>query len=118
MSERSRMFPVVLLLAVFALASDCWAWGAAGHEWVSSIAIEKLPDSVPAFVRSPEAVAEIAILGRELDRSKGAGRTHDAERDPDHYIDLAGNGDVMGVLPLARLPETGEAYDTPRQGVS
>jgi hypothetical protein len=26
---------------------DCWSWGATGHEWVSGIAIEKLPDSVP-----------------------------------------------------------------------
>ena len=77
------------LLGLVVSASDGWAWGATGHEWVSGIAIEKLPDSVPAFVRTPEAVSEIAVLGRELDRSKGAGRTHDAERDPDHYIDLA-----------------------------
>jgi hypothetical protein len=51
-------------------------------------------------------------MGRELDRSKGAGKTHDAERDPGHYIDLYDNGDVMGVLPLANLPVTREAYDT------
>jgi hypothetical protein len=25
---------------------DCWARGATGHEWVSGMAIEKLPDSV------------------------------------------------------------------------
>jgi hypothetical protein len=54
-------------------SADCWAWGATGHEWISGIAIEKLPHSVPAFVRTPEAAAEIAVLGRELDRSKGAG---------------------------------------------
>jgi hypothetical protein len=81
-------------------------------EWVSGIAIEKLPDSVPEFIRTPEAAADIAVLGRELDRSKGAGKTHDAERDPGHYIDLADDGAVMGVLPLAKLPETREAYDT------
>lgn len=55
------------------------AWGATGHEWVSGIAIEKLPDDIPAFVRTPEAAAELAVLGRELDRSKGAGETHDKE---------------------------------------
>jgi hypothetical protein len=93
-------------------AKDCWAWGATGHEWVSGIAIEKLPDSIPAFVRRPEAAAEIAVLGRELDRSRGAGKTHDAERDPGHYIDLADNGDVMDVLPLGKLPTTREEYDT------
>src|SRR5260221_13079431 len=70
-------------------ASDSWAWGAIGHEWVSGIAIEKLPDSIPEFVRTPGAAAEIAVMGRELDRSKGAGKTHDAERDPGHFVDLS-----------------------------
>jgi hypothetical protein len=55
---------------------------------------------------------EIAVLGRELDRSKGAGKTHDAERDPGHCIDLYDNGDVRGVLSLANLAVTREAYDT------
>jgi hypothetical protein len=90
----------------------CWAWGATGHEWISGIAIEKLPDSIPTFVRTPEAIAEIAVMGRELDRSKGAGRTHDAERNPGHWVSLADDGSVVGVLPLADLPETREDYDT------
>lgn len=103
---------IVLALALSMPAAEGWAWGATGHEWVSGIAIEKLPDSVPAFVRSPEAAAEIAVMGRELDRSKGAGKTHDAERDPGHYVDLADDGTVMGVLPLAQLTVTREEYDT------
>src|ERR1700758_148560 len=93
-------------LAALALATSaptsCWAWGATGHEWISDIAIEKLPDRVPAFVRTPEAAAEIAVLGRELDRSKGAGKTHDAERDPGHYVDLMDDdASAMGVVPLS-----------------
>jgi hypothetical protein len=105
---------VLVLAATLAtgVAGDCWAWGASGHEWVSGIAIEKLPDSIPQFVRTPEAAAEIAVMGRELDRSKGAGKTHDAERDPGHYIDLSDEAAVMGVLPLAQLPDTREQYDT------
>ena len=75
-------------------------------------AIEMLPDSLPAFVRTPEAAVEIAVMGRELDRSKGSGKTHDAELDPGHYVDLADDGAVMGVLPLAQLPMTREEYDT------
>jgi hypothetical protein len=43
---------VLAVLAVLASAKDCWAWGATGHEWVSGIAIEKLPDSVPEFART------------------------------------------------------------------
>lgn len=106
-----RALGVVLTVA-------CWptgqalAWGATGHEWVSGIAIERLPDDVPAFVRTPQAAAEIAVMGRELDRSKGAGETHDKERDPGHYVDLTDDGKVDGVLPLDHLPGTREAYDT------
>lgn len=100
-----------LFLAIGA-SGNAWAWGATGHEWISGIAIEKLPESVPEFVRTPEAAAEIAVMGRELDRSKGAGKTHDAERDPGHYIDMTNAASVMGVLPLDQLPETREEYDT------
>ena len=92
--------------------TPCLAWGATGHEWISGIAIEKLPESVPDFVRTSEAIADIAVMGRELDRSKGAGRTHDAERDPGHWVSLADDGSVVGVLPLVDLPETREEYDT------
>lgn len=70
---------------------------------------------MPAFVRTPEFVAEIALLGRErreLDRSKGAGETHDKERDPGHYVDMADDGSVMGVLPIDKLPVTRKDYDT------
>jgi hypothetical protein len=103
-------------LTVVAGASDGWAWGATGHEWIRGIAVEKLPDNVPAFVRTPEAADEIAVLGRELDRSKGAGHEHDSERDPGHYVDLGDNSDVMGVLPVNQLPDTREEYDMTSSG--
>ena len=101
----SRMLVAVLMAASWPAADAC-AWGATGHEWISGIAIEKLPDDVPGFVRTPEAVAEIAVMGRELDRSKGAGETHDKERGPGHYVDLTDDGKVMGIVPLDK------AYDT------
>jgi hypothetical protein len=104
-----------LIVAVSGGAKDCWAWGATGHEWISGIAIEKLPETIPDFVRTPEAVAEIVVLSRELDRSKGAGKPHDAERDAGHYIDLDDNGSVMGKLPLDELPPTREDYDSLRR---
>jgi hypothetical protein len=95
-----------------ATTTQAFAWGATGHEWISGIAIEKLPESVPEFVRTPKAAAEISVMGRELDRSKGSGKTHDAERDPGHYVDMTNEVSVMGVLPLAQLPATREDYDT------
>ena len=91
-----------LLVAVLWPTGQCWAWGATGHEWISGIAIEKLPDSVPGFVRTPEVAAEIAVMGRELDRSKGSGETHDKERDPGRYVDLSDDGKVIGVLTTAK----------------
>lgn len=55
-------------------------------------------------------------MGRELDRSKGAGKTHDAERDPGHYVDLADDGSVEGIVPLDKLPATREEYDSAPPG--
>jgi acyl-CoA dehydrogenase len=54
----------VLVVAITWTAEDAWAWGATGHEWISGIAIEKLPDSVPAFVRTPEGFSR----GRNLEK--------------------------------------------------
>jgi hypothetical protein len=104
----------LFLLAVFALlsaASPAFAWGATGHEFVSGIAAETLPPEIPAFVRTPAAVADIAVLGRELDRSKGAGPTHDSERDAGHFVALTDDGSIAGVMPLEEIPLTREAYD-------
>src|SRR5262245_37559193 len=43
---------------------------------------------MPPFVRTPEATAEIAVLGRELDRSKGAGNEHGPSARPHSNVDL------------------------------
>lgn len=66
-----RLQAIGVALALLTPVVDAWAWGATGHEWISGIAIEKLPDSVPAFVRTPEAAAEIAVMGRELGPIQG-----------------------------------------------
>src|SRR5215467_14345398 len=83
---------LAMVVAVIGPAGQVLAWGATGHEWATSIAIEKLPDDIPAFVRDPARLPELALMGRELDRSKGAGDMHDKERDPGHYIDLTDDG--------------------------
>ncbi|HVY02344.1 MAG TPA: S1/P1 Nuclease, partial [Caulobacterales bacterium] len=78
---------------------------------MSGVAAQLLPEEVPAFVRSPEAIATIAEYGREPDRSKSSGKTHDAERDPAHFIDLFDDGKAAGILALKDLPETRGEYD-------
>jgi hypothetical protein len=71
------------VLALFAVAAvvpgTAWGWGATGHEWATGIAIEKLPDDIPAFVRDPTVRPELALMERELDRSKGAAIRHRCE---------------------------------------
>lgn len=74
--------------------------------------MEVLPEELPAFLRTPEVAAEVTLLGRELDRSKGSGTIHDRERDPGHYVNLDDDGNVMGGVPLNPLPASREAYDT------
>ena len=106
--RRHRLLTVLLLLA----PGPALGWGATGHEFASGVGAEILPDEIPAFVRQPEVVAEIAVLGRELDRSKGSGDPHDKERDAGHFVSLDDARRAGGVLALDRLPPTREAYDT------
>ncbi len=101
---------VILAVALSVPSNAARTWGATGHEWISGIAVELLPDELPEFLRTPDAAAEIAMLGRELDRSN-AGATHDQERDPGHYVNLDDDGTAAGI-PLEKLPATRAAYDT------
>lgn len=112
------------------LLASChaWSWGHAGHVGISRIAIEKLPDEIPSFIRNDLAVAAIGELGPEADESRTTGivtgrsssgnlltsRTvHDAERDPGHFVDIDDTGVIVGgVVPLSNLPATREAFDT------
>ena len=74
--------------------------------------MERLPTEVPAFLRTPAAAEDIAVLAREPDRWRASGSEHDAERDPGHYVHLDDQGLVLGALPLSALPASREAFDT------
>jgi hypothetical protein len=110
-SMKARTTLVLLsVLAVMAPAS-AWAWGANAHRTISKIAVESLPEEIPAFLRAPESAWQTAELGREADRSKGAGQPHDHDLDPGHHVYVWDDGTVGGV-PLNPLPATREDYDT------
>jgi hypothetical protein len=98
-------------MAVLPSAGPAHAWGATGHEFISGIAAELLPDEIPEFLRTPDAVETIAVFGREPDRDKHTGDPHDAALNPAHYVKLADDGAVDGVLPFDKLPLTLDAYD-------
>ena len=51
--DRQRLILLCLRGRTLHMGRHAWAWGATSQEWVSGIAVEKLPDSVPAFVRTP-----------------------------------------------------------------
>jgi hypothetical protein len=83
---RQTFAAALVMLTVAGFSAEGLAWGAIGHEWISGITIEKLPGSVPEFIGTPEAAAEIAAMARERDRARGADKTHDAELDPGTWM--------------------------------
>lgn len=104
--------PIIAVTVFLGSVGQALAWGATGHHMISAMAAERLPAILPAFLRTQDMPFIIGELGRELDRSKGSGETHDKERDPGHYVDLDDKDKVMGGPALMGLPATREAYDT------
>jgi hypothetical protein len=87
------------------------AWGSTGHRFIGEVAIRALPAETPAFLRTPQAAIDVGEYSREPDRSKGAGRTHDSDRDPGHFLDLSDDGTVLGGPTLGALPTTRAEFD-------
>lgn len=111
-------------LAFAALAAACgWAgqalaWEDVGHRWIGVLGASSLPATVPAFLRTPQAARDIGEWAREPDRSRGAGRTHDQDRDPGHFADGDENMKVLGGPELAHLPTTRAEYEKQLQAVN
>jgi len=109
----SRAALTVIVFACSALLQqEALAWGATGHRMISRMAINSLPSEIPAFLRTSKSADMIGELGREPDRSKGTGDSHDHDLDPGHYVNLSDEFAAGGGLPLDALPETREDYDT------
>lgn len=96
----------LIAIAVAAAPAPAFAWGATGHELASGAAVDALSKDIPAFLRTKKARAQIALLGREPDRWRNAGRTHDAERDPGHYISIAPDGKISTLFTIDSIPQT------------
>lgn len=101
------------LMLVAAPAVDVAAWGAGGHRLIGVAAMRALPDDLPAFLRSPGAIADVGELSREPDRWKGAGQPHDRERDTAHFIDLTEDGRAMTAAgpSIDELPRLKSEFD-------
>jgi hypothetical protein len=103
---------VFFALILLALPERALAWGATGHRLISSLAASLLPDEIPAFLRTPDIVWQEGELGREADRSKGAGAEYDGEHSPGHWVNIGDDRLVAGGPRLMELPPTRQAYDT------
>lgn len=103
---------VALFAAALAIPAQAFAWGATGHRIIGTLGAEALPPELPDFLRAPGVAAEIGELAREPDRSKSAGREHDADRDPAHFLDLDDSGKVLGGPSLSAMPPTRADYET------
>ena len=115
-----RLRPTLAFLcaALVAAPLPALAWGSQGHRIISGAAIRTLPESVPAFLRSAAAHDEIALLGPEADRIKGAGFPLDPDDDPGHYVDVEDDGTVSEVVKLSALPRSRRDYDTALRGAT
>jgi hypothetical protein len=111
--------PLALLCAALVAAPlPASAWGAQGHRIVSGAAIRTLPDNVPAFLRSAAAHDEVALLGPEADRVKGAGAPLDDDDNPAHYVDALDDFSIGAVVKLSALPKDRGAYDRALHGAT
>jgi hypothetical protein len=94
---------------VAAMPAPAFAWGSTGHREVNLDAARALPTSLPAFLRTPAAVAEIEALGPEEDGLKGSGESWDRDNDPGHFADVGDDGTIFGAA-LDALPADMSLY--------
>jgi hypothetical protein len=94
---------VLGLVCVLAQPQPSYAWGNGGHRLVNRLAASSLPADVPAFLRTPVAIAEIEYLGPEPDRWRSPAEPElVAAQAPEHFIDME-LADALGPLPHKRL---------------
>lgn len=97
-----RATSVALVGALWFSQLAAFGWGSTGHTDINMVAAEKIPASMPKFLRSKSAAQKIAYLGPEPDRWRGddSAALNNAQA-PDHFIDLE-RIDRLGPLPVGR----------------
>ena len=86
---KNQIRALTVYLLVVLPAPALFGWGEDGHRMINHIAMEKLPANLPAFLRTPQALAAVEYLGPEPDRWRSF--TEPALREaqaPEHFIDL------------------------------
>jgi len=97
-----RATAFVLVYALYFAQMAAYGWGSLGHTDINQVAAEKIPASMPKFLRSKSAIQKIAYLGPEPDRWRdGAPSALNYAQAPDHFIDLE-RIEGLGPLPMGR----------------
>ncbi len=83
-------------------ATSTFAWSNRGHRMINLVAADSLPSDMPAFMRTPAAIAEISYLGPEPDRWRPATEPELSNVSaPDHVFRVE-LGIQVGPLPRRR----------------
>lgn len=101
----------VLIALVLLQTQAAVAWGNEGHTAINRVAAQKIPSSMPAFLRTPRALSEIAYLGPEPDRWRSPSEfALKNSQEPDHFIDLE-RVDWLDPLPPGRYEFYRKLYE-------
>lgn len=102
----TQRFLVLILAAIALVTPAARAWDDEGHVIVVDLALAKLPDAMPEWLRSPEVRQRLEYLASEPDRWRGQHSVVvDHANNPDHYFDieqLDKYGLTLGKLPSLR----------------
>lgn len=83
------LISLAMIALVLLQTQPAAAWGNEGHTYVNRVAAQRIPATMPAFIRSAGAIAEIAYLGPEPDRWRSPSEfALKNAQEPDHFIDL------------------------------
>ena len=100
---------LALIALVLVQSPAAVAWGKEGHTYINRVAAEKIPATMPRFLR--RATVEIAYLGPEPDRWRSPSEfALKNAQEPDHFIDLE-RVSWLDPLPPGRYEFLGKLYE-------
>ncbi len=83
----SRLIGLTVIALLLTQGGPAFAWGNEGHTYINRVAAQKIPPSMPRFLRRAEI--EIAYLGPEPDRWRNPAEfALKNAQEPDHFVDL------------------------------
>jgi hypothetical protein len=108
-SSQNGVASLLLVALFFFQTPAALGWGNEGHAYVNRVAAQKIPASMPRFLR--RAVVEIAYIGPEPDRWRNPAEfALKNAQEPDHFIDLE-RIDWLNPLPRGRYEFYRKLYE-------